>query len=219
MIRYFLARGDRAGCAVITEGLDSVTCSNPPPRVQIATLYMKTYCTACERAGHIAPTGLRWPGTGPNGQPWALSGDINICGCNPPPAFYAERGMSMTFTSEQVARLDDRGNSGNSSSHWIKFKLAEPGNCEGLRCAAHFVDGSIESGVFDACGMVSFARSSTSSCSKVEILADGQTGRPDRRQSLCSRPWLAAWHRKLRRRGRDGRRANNECPQNVRPPI
>ena len=42
MIRYFLAKGDRAGSATITEGLEGVTCSNPPPRVQIATLYMKT---------------------------------------------------------------------------------------------------------------------------------------------------------------------------------
>ncbi|WP_258025728.1 hypothetical protein [Burkholderia sp. COPS] len=38
MIRYFLAKGDRAGEAVIVEGLDTVTCSNPPPRVHIATL-------------------------------------------------------------------------------------------------------------------------------------------------------------------------------------
>jgi hypothetical protein len=44
MIRYFLAKGDRAGSATITEGLEGVTCSNPPPRVQIATLYMKTHC-------------------------------------------------------------------------------------------------------------------------------------------------------------------------------
>jgi hypothetical protein len=42
MIRYFLAKGDRAGSATITEGLEGVICSNPPPRVQIAKLYMKT---------------------------------------------------------------------------------------------------------------------------------------------------------------------------------
>ena len=43
MIRYFLAKGDCAGEAVIVEGLDTVTCSDPPPRVHIATLDMKTY--------------------------------------------------------------------------------------------------------------------------------------------------------------------------------
>ncbi|MGU7771406.1 hypothetical protein ACV229_14620 [Burkholderia sp. MR1-5-21] len=105
MIRYFLARGDRGGSAVITEGLEGVTCSNPPPRVNIATLYMKTYCTACKQEGFIAPKGPRWPGTGPNGKPWALSGDINVCGCNPQPVFYAERNMMMTFSSHEVATL------------------------------------------------------------------------------------------------------------------
>ncbi|AXF22377.1 hypothetical protein CUJ89_17545 [Burkholderia pyrrocinia] len=106
MIRYFLAKGDRARDAVIIEGLDSVTCSNPPPSVNIATLDMKTYCTACKREGYIAPLGPRWPGTGPNGKQWALSGDINVCGCSPPPVFYAERGMQMTFTAAQVATLN-----------------------------------------------------------------------------------------------------------------
>jgi hypothetical protein len=105
MIRFFLAKGDRGGSATITEGLEHVTCSNPPPRVHIATLYMKTYCEACKQEGFIAPQGPRWPGTGPNGKPWALSGDINICGCNPPPAFYAERGMSMSFTAMEAATL------------------------------------------------------------------------------------------------------------------
>ncbi|WP_426396796.1 M35 family metallo-endopeptidase [Ralstonia sp. R-29] len=104
MIRYFLARGDRAGSATIVEGLPSITCSNPPPAVQIATLYMKTYCTACKREGFIAPEGPRHAGTGPNGKPWALSGDINVCGCHPAPVFYAERAMKMSFTSEEVAR-------------------------------------------------------------------------------------------------------------------
>jgi hypothetical protein len=118
MIRTFLARGDRGGEAVITEGLDSVTCSNPPPAVQIATLGMKTYCSACKQVGYIAPRGPRWPGTGPNGKQWALSGDINICGCNPPPLFYPirERNMTMSFTAEEVARLMGKGTPGSSSA-------------------------------------------------------------------------------------------------------
>ncbi|WP_232441106.1 hypothetical protein [Burkholderia ubonensis] len=105
MIRYFLARGDRGGSATITEGLEHVTCSNPPPRVHIATLYMRTYCTACKQEGFIAPKGPRLPGTGPNGKPWALSGDINVCGCNPSPIFHAERGMKMIVTSQEAATL------------------------------------------------------------------------------------------------------------------
>jgi hypothetical protein len=108
MIRYFLAKGDRAGDAVIIEGLATVTCSNPPPSVPIATLDMKTYCSACKREGYIAPQGPRRPGTGPNGKQWALSGDINVCGCNPPPIFYAERGMRMIFTAGEAAALNGR---------------------------------------------------------------------------------------------------------------
>jgi len=103
MIRYFLAQGDRGGSAVITEGLSTVSCSNPQPTVQIATLYMKTWCEACKREGFIAPMGPRRPGTGPNGQPWALSGDINVCACNPPPVFQAVRSMKMTLTAEEAA--------------------------------------------------------------------------------------------------------------------
>ncbi|CAD9222373.1 conserved hypothetical protein [Burkholderia cenocepacia] len=105
MIRYFLPRGDRGGSATITEGLECVTCSDPPPRVQIATLYMKTYCTACEQVGFVAPKGPRLPGRAPNGQGWALSGDINACGCSPPPVFYAERGMRMILTSHEATEL------------------------------------------------------------------------------------------------------------------
>ncbi|WP_226094040.1 MULTISPECIES: hypothetical protein [Burkholderia] len=108
MIRYFLAKGDRGGNAVITEGLEFVTCSSPPPRVQIATLYMKTYCAACKQEGFIAPEGPRLSGTGPNGRQWALSGDVNVCGCSPPPVFYAERGMKMILTSRDAAGAEKK---------------------------------------------------------------------------------------------------------------
>jgi hypothetical protein len=103
MIRYFLAKGDRAGSATIVEGLDAVTCSNPPPRVQIATLGMATYCSACKQMGSIAPMGPRRPGNAPNGKQWALSGDVNICGCRPSPVFHAQRNMMVTLTSQEVA--------------------------------------------------------------------------------------------------------------------
>jgi hypothetical protein len=114
MRRTFLGVGDRGGEAIVTEGLPDVTCSNPPPRVHISTLYMKTWCNACKQEGHIAPRGPRWPGTGSNGQQWALSGDINICGCTPPPVFYAERNMAMIFTGEESATLTGRATAGAS---------------------------------------------------------------------------------------------------------
>ncbi|MGU7774934.1 hypothetical protein ACV229_32755 [Burkholderia sp. MR1-5-21] len=105
MIRSFLAQGDRAGSAVITEGLGIVTCSNPPPAVQNATLGMKTYCKACKQEGFIAPKGPCWPGTDPNGKQWALSRDINVCGCNLPLVLHVERNMRMIFTAEEAAAL------------------------------------------------------------------------------------------------------------------
>ncbi|CAB4051379.1 PAAR domain-containing protein [Paraburkholderia phenoliruptrix] len=114
MIRSFLGMGDRGGEATVIEGLDSVSCSNPPPRIQISTLYMKTWCNACKQEGYIAPQGPRWPGTGPNGEQWALSGDINICGCTPPPVFFAQRNMSMKFSAEDAARLTGKAVAGAS---------------------------------------------------------------------------------------------------------
>lgn len=116
MIRTFLAKGDRGGKAEIMDGLDSVTCTNPPPAAYIATLGMKTYCWACKQEGYIAPRGPRWNGVGPNGKQWALSGDINICGCSPAPMFYPvrERHMTMSFTAEEVARLTGRTAAGAS---------------------------------------------------------------------------------------------------------
>jgi hypothetical protein len=115
MIRTFLGVGDRAGDAVIIEGLPSVTCSNPPPCVNISTVYMKTWCNACKKEGFIAPRGPRRPGTGPNGKEWALSGDINVCDCSPPPLFHAERNMTMSFTAEEVAKLMGQSSTGSSS--------------------------------------------------------------------------------------------------------
>lgn len=61
MKRSFLGVGDRGGEAVVTEGLPSVICSNPPPCVNISTLYMRTWCSACQQEGYIAPRGHAGP--------------------------------------------------------------------------------------------------------------------------------------------------------------
>ncbi|MDR1662133.1 MAG: PAAR domain-containing protein [Azoarcus sp.] len=39
---------------------------------------------------------------------------------------------------------------------WIQFKLADVGSCEGLKCVAHFDDGSERTGTFDAQNQVTF---------------------------------------------------------------
>ena len=107
MIRYFLAKGDRAGDAVITEGLSTSTYQDADGRrVELATVYMQTYCHACKKSGFICPSGPRLPGTAENGKQHALSGDINICDCKPPPAFFAVRNMTESITTSDIERMD-----------------------------------------------------------------------------------------------------------------
>ena len=161
MRRAFLGVGDRAGEAMVTEGLDSVSCSNPPPLVQISTLYMKTWCSACKQEGHIAPRGPRWPGTGPNGQQWALSGDINICGCTPPPVFFAERNMHMEFTGEEVARLTGKivagASIGVATAAAYDEQVRAAGDQSALVGYPFFIEtsaGAVHSGRVDARGLL-----------------------------------------------------------------
>ncbi|WP_157378194.1 hypothetical protein [Burkholderia ubonensis] len=44
---------------------------------------------------------------------------------------------SMGFAATDVAELTKA-----DPEHWVRFKLDEQGSCEGLRCTAHFTDGS-----------------------------------------------------------------------------
>jgi hypothetical protein len=107
MIRYFLAKGDKAGEAVIIEGLPTSTYEEEDGRrVELATVYMKTYCRACKKVGFISPSGPRLPDKAENGQQHALSGDINVCDCKPAPVFFAIRNMTETITSEDIARMN-----------------------------------------------------------------------------------------------------------------
>ena len=161
MIRSFLGVGDRGGEAIVTEGLPFVTCSNPPPLVHISTLYMKTWCNACKQEGYIAPKGPRWPGTGPNGQQWALSGDINICGCTPSPVFYAERNMHMVFTAEESARLTGKAVAGASigiaSAAAYDEQVCAVGDKSALVGYPYFIEtsaGAVHSGRVDARGLL-----------------------------------------------------------------
>jgi len=85
MIRYFLAKGDKAGEAVIIEGLPTSTYEGED--------------------GFISPSGPRLPDRAENGQQHALSGDINVCDCKPAPVFFAIRNMTETITSEDIARM------------------------------------------------------------------------------------------------------------------
>jgi len=178
MIRYFLARGDRGGSATITEGLEFVTCSNPPPLVQIATLYMKTYCTACKREGFIAPAGPRLPGTAPNGQQWALSGDINACGCSPPPVFHAERSMKMFVGDEYAVGPTARGNEHSappfaSEQYDEQYVLKNAKTGRPLACVPyriHTSSGRVLSGMTDSTGHTQRVATSYAERLRIEIV-------------------------------------------------
>lgn len=106
MIRYFLAKGDWAGTARIIEGLENFTCSIPPPRAQIATLGMKTWCSRCQQEGEIIPSqGERPRGMAFNGMPWALSGDLNRCACGET-EFSVIRGLKTNISNTSCSHLN-----------------------------------------------------------------------------------------------------------------
>jgi hypothetical protein len=160
MIRTYLAKGDRAGEAVIIEGLPtSIYQGNDGHCVELATVYMQTYCRACKQSGLIAPSGPRLGSRAENGKEHALSGDVNICGCQPPPIFWAQRNMTETITSADIARMnvpfaDSRYGSSDRQEFNEKFVLLdESGIPAAFRIyAVERETGTIEHGVSDAQG-------------------------------------------------------------------
>ncbi|MFM0153760.1 MULTISPECIES: PAAR domain-containing protein [Paraburkholderia] len=108
MIRTFLCEGDKAGEAVIVEGLDTSIYQDEETgrHLRMATVGMKTYCHACKKVGTICPTGPRLPCIAENGKEAALSGNINMCDCKPPRVFSAQRSMTMFMMSEAIPATD-----------------------------------------------------------------------------------------------------------------
>lgn len=102
MIRTFLCEGDKAGEAVIVEGLDTILYVDRTGRhLRMATVGMKTYCHACGMTGFIGAAGPRLHFIAGNGEQAALSGDVNMCKCKPAPIFSARRSMTMLVMSEK----------------------------------------------------------------------------------------------------------------------
>ena len=94
---------------------------------------------------------------------------------DPKPTMIASQSsMVESFDSNALASMGFGPNGlpigASTSPHWIKFALSEKGNCEGLQCAAHFADGTVEHGTFDANNTIRFARETSSPCTRVEIL-------------------------------------------------
>src|SRR5262249_45572910 len=89
--------------------------------------------------------------------------------------------IAMYGTSWKINDSGDADANTNSRSathapavdHWISFTLTEPGDVEGLRCVAHFADGSRAVGTFDGKNTVRFERGdNASACRHVELKLD-----------------------------------------------
>jgi hypothetical protein len=90
--------GDRAGEAVIVESTGKMFRGR-----RLAAVGMATYCHTCKQRGLVAPRGVRSVGAD---QILALSGDVNLCGCHPPPRFDAGYGMKMVFMAADIVRWE-----------------------------------------------------------------------------------------------------------------
>ncbi|WP_157685256.1 PAAR domain-containing protein [Robbsia andropogonis] len=158
----------------------------------MATLYMQTWCNACNKAGYISPRGPRHAGKAENGRQYALSGDVNVCDCYPPPVYEVDRTMAQTISKDDLARMTPDvarlsvWDSPEDAWHWIGFRLRDAGSCEGMRCAAYFADGSVETSVFDSNNVVTFDRPNGSECQRVELLPDDAQASRSVAESLIS---------------------------------
>lgn len=175
MRRSYLKVGDKSSAGgTVIEGIPLTTHHG----TELTFLGAKVVCPACKSVGHIVPKGPRWSSDSMMGKDPALEDDICVCKCNPPPIMIASQlDMYESYGSHQLASMGF-GPTGLAladeplSKQWIGFTLADAGSCEGLRCRAHFADGSVEEGVFDADGKVRFGRSNASACQRVDVVLD-----------------------------------------------
>lgn len=167
--RSFLREGDHSTTGgTVTEGIAKMSSDG-----RLLT-YLGAYvtCPACKNGGPIVAFGPRWPGQ-MMGKIAALEGDLVDCGCDRRPSMIASQDARyQTFEAHQLAAMGftDAGRPIDEKAHWIRFELGEQGRCEGLGCAAHFEDGSVERGIFDADNTVRFERGTGSPCKRVEVL-------------------------------------------------
>jgi hypothetical protein len=159
-----------------------------PDRVdrEVAFIGDEAYCTACNSVGVIiggakVREDQRLDFTDEGGLQ-AVGGDRVACLCPVHPRIVATYGLSWEigdfFGSEPFAARETQTpwSSTSVDSHWIKFRLDEPGSCSGLQCVVHFSDGSKAWGTFDADNTVQFARADNgSACDRIELVHDDVT--------------------------------------------
>lgn len=131
-------------------------------------------CGNCKGLWKIYGSG---EGAGENGRVAVINGDHVLCPCGKNRVIAsADAGLfihldSGVGTGRSGASATIPTSLTSTGNHWITFSLNEPRSCEGLRCVAHFADGSQETGVFDANNMVRFERAENDNpCSRIELL-------------------------------------------------
>ncbi|RKP45998.1 PAAR domain-containing protein [Trinickia fusca] len=175
MRRSYLKIGDKSSVGgTVAEGIPKTTHYG----TELTFIGAQVVCPACKSVGHIAAKGPRRPGSMMGKEP-ALEGDICVCKCSSPPVMLpSQSNMYESFESHELASMG-YGPAGNyladepAGEHWIRFSLSDAGSCEGLHCRAHFADGSVEEGVFDADNKVHFDRPNASACRRVDVVLDG----------------------------------------------
>lgn len=174
--RNFLRKSDHSQSGgTVTEGIPNMTSDGR----ELTYLGAYVTCPLCGTGGPIVAFGPRLPGS-MMGKTAALEGDLVDCGCDRRPSIIASQDVRyQTFETHQLAAMGftEAGRPIDEKPYWIKFGLNEQGSCEGLRCGAHFEDGSVEYGVFDANNTVKFERSTGSPCRRVEVLFDDAANR------------------------------------------
>jgi hypothetical protein len=156
-------------------------------RRRLAFIGDKAYCPACDSFGVITyGAGLgdrhRLVDRVNGGRRQAVGGDVVLCKCANHPRVIATYGTSWRINDRGDA--DGNANADGSSAtpapvvdHWISFTLTEPGNFEGLRCVAHFADGSRAVGTFDGKNKVRFERAGNGDpCARIELLTGEDAG-------------------------------------------
>jgi hypothetical protein len=164
----------------VIEGMDDSFCDG----IELTFVGAKVSCPACNSVGMIVAHGPRFPDSWFNKQA-ALENDLCGCKCYPPPLMHASQsGMFESFEANELATMgfDADGmpiSVKGLSQYWVRFQSNEPGRFEGVRCVAHFADGTTAHGVFDANNIVHFERPNESTCQKMEFIFDSATENTD----------------------------------------
>lgn len=149
LIRYYIREGDKttAGGTVIEGSTADIVDDRG-----LAFEGYKVNCPACHSVGQIVCDGPRWAWSGADGREAALSDDLCLCKCNPPPRLLA----SQTTMSMHMDASPGMGMGGQFElPHDEQFLLRDKATGEVLANARYQVrtgSGDVISGITDSSG-------------------------------------------------------------------